>query len=213
MLYGMTTTPEPLDVVRWLKKCAQDLARWARKRLGLQLIGVLVNALVSVSLLFAVAPFAVAAGVAFALALALMAAYLIGLRRQYDDLETPTRWGLQIANRRLKRDVLKGELALRQATLLLAGDPRDRQEQFRMHAPGTQEFVRVLRWERGRRAVAAGAQRPQPRGPGSGSPRRSRRPTSLRCVAGATSSSVSSRSSTRRSRRWPCRRTASVPNS
>ena len=195
----MTTTPEPLDVVRadaerWLKKCAQDLARWARKRLGLQLIGVLVNALVSVSLLFAVAPFAVAAGVA----LALMAAYLIGLRRQYDDLETPTRWGLQIANRRLKRDVLKGELALRQATLLLAGDPRDRQEQFRMHAPGTQEFVRVLRWERGPRAVAAAAQRPQPRGPGSGSPRRSRRPTSLRCVAGATSSSVSSRSSTRR---------------
>ena len=165
ILCGMTTSPEPLDVVRadaerWLMKRAQNVAWWARKRIGLPLIAAIVNASATVGLLFAVAPFAVSAAVA--VVFAVMATYLVGLRRKYDNLETVTRWGISREIRRLQRELLKSELALRQATLVLAGDPRDRQEQFRMHAPGTADFVKVLRYDLRRRAEAAAERRPQP---------------------------------------------------
>ncbi|MCA1679077.1 MAG: hypothetical protein LC777_09115, partial [Actinobacteria bacterium] len=145
----MTNAPEPLDVVRAdverkLRKRVENISWAAGKWLGPQLVGLLANGLVSVGLLLAFAPIVVAGGVA--IAFALMAAYLVGQRRQYVHLETQTRWRLQIENKRLRQQVLKGELALRRATLLLAGDPRDREERFRIHAPGSSEFVTALRY-------------------------------------------------------------------
>jgi hypothetical protein len=165
ILSRMTTSPKPLDVARAvvepeLRNSAQHIRWLARKWLSGQLVKLAGFAVASSGLVVFALP--TAAVVSVAAGYALLVAFIVGQRIQYVRLETPTRWGLQIANRRLKRDVLKAELTLRQATLLLAGDPRDRQEQFRMHAPGTQDFVKVLRWERGRRAAAAAPQRPQP---------------------------------------------------
>lgn len=161
----MSNSPEPLDVVRAVVepkvRISAHNVRWTvQKWLGRQLVRWGAAAIGSAGLAVYELP-AAAAAIAVGV-IAVLLAFCVGQRIQYVRLEGPTRWSLQIANRRLKRDVLKAELALRQATLLLAGDPRDRQEQFRMHAPGTQDFVKVLRYERGRRAASAADERPQP---------------------------------------------------
>lgn len=161
----MSNSHEPLDVVRAavepkLRLSAQNVGWTVHNWLGRQLVRWGVAAAGSTGLAVYALPTAAAASAAGVIAVLL--AFCVGQRIQYVRLEGPTRWSLQIANRCLKRDVLKAELALRQATLLLAGDRRDRQVQLRMHAPGTQDFVKILRYDRGRRAAAATAERPQP---------------------------------------------------
>ena len=91
-----------------------------------------------------------------------MPGYAIYVRKQLVDERTLHRraW---IDGKRLQQQLLKHEVMLADATLLLVGEPRDRQVRYDLHGPGAQEFKTAVRYvEAKARAAAAAEQRPQP---------------------------------------------------
>jgi hypothetical protein len=174
----MANEPDPLDALRTdVEQAARwrwrNLQGWVRKWAGVQLVKLFAGGALSIGLVWTALPVFAAA---FATAVVvLLAGYAIYVRKQLVDERTMRRWAF-VANKRLQQDVVKRDLALAQATLILAGEPRDRQARFRIHAPGSREFVAAVRYLEARVADAAALQHPQPAKTRSGRGRRSARP-------------------------------------
>jgi hypothetical protein len=161
----MTNQLEPLDQFR------DDVERaartwwtrgkdWLRKWVGAQLLALLGAGGAFAGLAWVAFPYAVAAG--GTLVVCLLGIYALYLRKQFADERALRRWSL-VGNKRQRQDVCRRELALAEATLILVGQPQDRQARFNLHAPGGREFVAAVRYLEARVRAAASLQRPEPR--------------------------------------------------
>jgi hypothetical protein len=120
-----------------------------------QLVRLLLGGPVSAGLLWAAFPYAVAA--AATVVFVLIAGYA---SYQLVDERTLRRraW---IDGKRVEQDTLKRELLLADATLVLVGEPQDRQRRFTLRGPGAGEFGSALRYREAQSATARVGQHPQ----------------------------------------------------
>ena len=158
----MAEAPEPLDAFRddvehAVRRRWRDARWWLGKWAGAQLVKLVGAGAISAGLLWAAFPYAAAA--AATAIIVLLAGYTIYVRKQLVDERTLRRraW---ISGRRLQQQVLKHEVALAEATLILAGQPQDRRSRFDLRAPGSSEFVSAVRYAETR--AASVTQGPQP---------------------------------------------------
>lgn len=163
----MDQPTEPLDALRAdiegaVHQRLRNARWWVRKFVGAQLVKLLLGGVASVALLVAALP--VFAAVAAAAVVAAALGYAVYARKQLVDERTMRRWAYA-DGKRVQQDVLKRELALDVATLILVNDPADREVAHRLSEPRSPEFAGAVRYLRGqlRVAAAAASERPQPR--------------------------------------------------
>jgi hypothetical protein len=157
------------DIERKIRRRVRDLVWLAVKRFGKELPRILLlGTSGSAGLVWAVIGLHEAAYLVIALVLigafVALAGYTLGLRKQLVDERAMRRWAF-VAGKRMEQEVLKRELALDLATLILVNDPKDRATANRLSAPRSPEFASAVRYVRGRLRIAASAasDRPQPR--------------------------------------------------
>ena len=163
----MDQPAEPLDALRAdvegaVRRRLRNVGWWLRKFVGAQLVKLLLGGVASIALLVAALPLFAAGAAAAVVAAAL--GYAVYARKQLVDERAMRRWAY-VAGKRVQQDVLKRELALDLATLILVNDPADREVAHRLSEPRSPEFASAVRYVRGRLRIAAAAAfgRPQPR--------------------------------------------------
>lgn len=158
------------DIERKIRRRVRDLVWLAVKWFGKELPRILLlGTSGSAGLVWAVIGLHEAVYLVIALVLigafVALAGYTLGLRKQLVDERTMRRWAF-VAGKRMEQEVLKRELALDLATLILVNDPKDRATANKLSAPRSPEFASAVRYVRGlllRVAAAAASDRPQPR--------------------------------------------------